>query len=81
MNRILVGFAACWVCTTPLEAQTRPISYDDYYRIESAGGTALSPDGRTVAFVRSRVLEDENRGHSEVWMEWWGEWLKEKPIS
>lgn len=68
MNRMLLGFAACALVAAPLEAQTRPITYDDYYRIEGVGGTALSPDGSRVAFVRSRVLEDENRGHSEVWM-------------
>ena len=56
------------VLAAPLSAQTRPISYDDYYRIERAGGVALSPDGRRVAFVRSHVLEEENRTHSEIWL-------------
>jgi dipeptidyl aminopeptidase/acylaminoacyl peptidase len=56
------------VLAAPLSAQTRPISYDDYYRIERAGEVALSPDGRRVAFVRSRVLEEENRTHSEIWL-------------
>lgn len=68
MNRTLLGFAACALFAMPLEAQNRPLSYDDYYRIERAGATALSPDGRQVAFARSRVLEEENRSHSEVWM-------------
>lgn len=68
MNRILLGFAACVIVAAPLEAQTRPLSYDDYYRIGRASATALSPNGRNVAFVRSRVLEEENRSHSEVWM-------------
>ncbi len=61
MNRTLFGFVACVLVAAPLEAQNRPLSYDDYYRIERAGATALSPDGRRVAFVRSRVLEEENR--------------------
>ncbi|MDA0327867.1 MAG: S9 family peptidase [Gemmatimonadetes bacterium] len=68
MNRILFGLATCLITVVPLEAQSRPISYDDYYRIESAGGATLSPDGSTVAFVRTRTLEEENRTHSEVWM-------------
>ena len=68
MNRMLLGFAACVIVAAPLEAQNRPVSYDDYYRIERASAAALSPDGRDVAFVRSRVLEEENRTHSEVWM-------------
>jgi dipeptidyl aminopeptidase/acylaminoacyl peptidase len=50
-------------------AQTapRPVELADYYRIESVGGAAISPDGRTVAFVRTFVIESENRRHSEVW--------------
>ena len=65
---MLIGFASCLVLVAPLEAQTRPLSYSDYYRLERAGATAISPDGTQVAFVRSRVLEDENRTHSEVWL-------------
>jgi dipeptidyl aminopeptidase/acylaminoacyl peptidase len=68
MNRTLIGFASCLVLVAPLEAQTRPLSYSDYYRLERAGATAISPDGTQIAFVRSRVLEDENRTHSEVWL-------------
>ncbi|MEZ5293687.1 MAG: S9 family peptidase [Vicinamibacterales bacterium] len=45
----------------------RPFALPDYYRVESTGATALSPDGRTVAFVRTVIIEAENRRHSEVW--------------
>ena len=68
MNRLLFCLAACLVTVAPLEAQTRPLSYADYYRIERAGPTAISPDGDAVAFVRTRTLEEENRSHSEVWI-------------
>jgi dipeptidyl aminopeptidase/acylaminoacyl peptidase len=30
-------------------------------------GTAISPDGRTVVYVRSVILEPENRRNSEIW--------------
>jgi dipeptidyl aminopeptidase/acylaminoacyl peptidase len=52
----------------PALAQGRSLTYDDFYRLESVGQVALSPDGASVAFVRSRVLEAENRTHSEVWL-------------
>jgi len=68
MNRLLLCLAACLITVLPLEAQTRPLSYADYYRIERAGPTAMSPGGDAVAFVRTRVLEEENRSHSEVWI-------------
>ena len=66
--RIFTGLVTCAALAAPIEAQTRPISYDDYYRLVSVRNTEISPDGDRVAFVRSQVLEDENRTHSEVWM-------------
>lgn len=64
----VLGVAAILGTAPGVVAQTRPLSYDDYYRIERAGSTVLSPDGSRVAFVRSRVLEDDNRTHTEIWM-------------
>lgn len=46
----------------------RPLELNDYYRIETADSPALSPDGRFVAFVRTYILENENRRHSEIWL-------------
>ncbi|HUU34614.1 MAG TPA: S9 family peptidase, partial [Vicinamibacterales bacterium] len=50
-------------------AQTNASAVDlaDYYRVEAVSGTELSPDGRTVAFVRTVIMESENRRHSEIW--------------
>jgi dipeptidyl aminopeptidase/acylaminoacyl peptidase len=56
-----LGFAG------PAAAQSRPLQLTDYYRIEAVNGTAISPDGRTVAFVRTVIVERENRRHSEIW--------------
>ncbi len=46
----------------------RPMELQDYYRIENADSPAISPDGRRVAFVRSYIIEAENRRHSEIWL-------------
>ncbi len=60
---LLAGLAA------PCAAQERrPITYDDYYRIQSPGQSVISPDGSLVAFVVSSILEEENRSHSEIWL-------------
>lgn len=48
--------------------QTRPLTLEDYFRIESVGGPAISPDGAQVAFVRSVTLRKEDRRHSEIWL-------------
>ncbi len=46
----------------------RPLELTDYYRIETAGTPAISPNGRRVAFVRTVINESENRRHSEIWL-------------
>ena len=65
----LLVAAIALVAIAPAAAQppTRPIELADYYRVEAVNGTALSPDGRTVAFVRTFIVEAENRRHSEIW--------------
>src|SRR5262249_4185206 len=46
----------------------RAIELKDFYRIESASSPAISPDGRFVAYVRTLVVEAENRRQSEIWL-------------
>ncbi|MGQ0639203.1 MAG: S9 family peptidase [Gemmatimonadaceae bacterium] len=46
----------------------RPLTLDDYYLVEQVASPALSPDGKWVAFVRSTIVEQENRRHSEIWL-------------
>ncbi|MEE2638965.1 MAG: S9 family peptidase [Acidobacteriota bacterium] len=54
---------------SPAAAQTqRRLAPQDYYRLESVGGGALSPDGTQLAFVRTRIIETENRRQSEIWV-------------
>src|SRR5512139_3948998 len=50
------------------QPQKRALTLEDYYRIESVSAPAISPDGSRVAFVRTVILEDENRRHSEIWL-------------
>ncbi len=44
------------------------LEVEDYYRIESADGPAISPDGRLVAFTRRTIDEEGNRRRSELWL-------------
>jgi hypothetical protein len=50
----------------PLHAPPRARS-QDYYRIETANAPA-PPDGKRVAFVRTYLVESENRRQSETWL-------------
>ncbi len=65
---LAAGFATALPAPRALEAQARPLAYDDYYRIVGVGSPAISPDGARVAFVRSVVVEEANRTHREVWL-------------
>jgi dipeptidyl aminopeptidase/acylaminoacyl peptidase len=49
-------------------SEKRSLSLEDYYRMESVGSPAVSPDGAWAAFERSFILEDNNRRHSEIWL-------------
>lgn len=46
----------------------RALALQDYYRIETAGAPAISPDGKRVAFVRTYLVENEDRRQSEIWL-------------
>src|SRR5580693_3695768 len=60
-----------WILLLPLGgiyAAGRPVQLADYYRVETAGTPAISPDGRWVVFVRNTTVEAENQHHSELWI-------------
>jgi dipeptidyl aminopeptidase/acylaminoacyl peptidase len=67
MARLFIAFVITVASAGLSDAQTRPLALTDYYRLQSVGQTAISPDGRTVAFVRTFIVESENRRHSEIW--------------
>jgi Tol biopolymer transport system component len=66
MHRSAVFLLLSVSLTRPSPA--RPLQLEDYYRIESASATAISPDGRWVVFVRNSIIEAENQRHTEIWM-------------
>jgi dipeptidyl aminopeptidase/acylaminoacyl peptidase len=59
------------VAVMPLDAQSagRAFRPEDWYRIARVGGGTLSPDGNTLAFTVTTVLEEKNARHTEVWIQ------------
>src|SRR5882724_5383767 len=49
-------------------ADARPLAVEDYYRMVSVQTPAMSPDGRWVAFIRTAIVEAENRRQSAMWI-------------
>ena len=64
-----VCLAAIAAAASPLIAQERGFRPTDYYRIVNVSEPAISPTGAYVAFTVTRVLEEENRRHREVWLQ------------
>ncbi len=58
---ILLLSAACF-------AATRPLALEDYYRLVTVQSPAMSPDGRWVVFLKTSIIEDDNRRQSELWI-------------
>jgi Tol biopolymer transport system component len=67
MARVMLSVILFSATVSVATAQTRPVALQDFYRIEAVNGTTISPDGRTVVFVRTFIVEKENRRHSEIW--------------
>jgi dipeptidyl aminopeptidase/acylaminoacyl peptidase len=56
------------LAATTANGAPRRVALTDYYRLETAGQPAISPDGRFVAYVRTATFEDDNRRHTEIWL-------------
>src|SRR5205085_10559229 len=46
----------------------RPLKLDDLYAIPFASDPQLSPDGRTVAFVRTQADREADEDRSTIWI-------------
>jgi len=66
MFAVVGSMLACASLSGRLEA--RQLTLEDYYRIVSVQAPAMSPDGKWVAFVRSTIVEAENRRQGELWI-------------
>jgi len=63
---VVTGVALAFAAAVP--ASARPLALEDYYRIVSVQAPAMSPDGKWVAFIRTAIVEAENRRSSELWI-------------
>jgi len=47
-------------------AQTNPFTLADYYKVETVSAPAISPDGKQIAYLKTKIVESENRRQSEL---------------
>src|SRR6516225_4505996 len=67
MKTVVVAIAVS-AAAVSARAQTRPVTADDYYLFEGVSDPRFSPDGSTIAFVRTDVDQKQNRRRSEIWL-------------
>lgn len=46
----------------------RPLAIEDYYRLQSIGSPALSPNAQWISFTLSTRVEESNGNATEVWL-------------
>jgi dipeptidyl aminopeptidase/acylaminoacyl peptidase len=71
MKRLLIATLVLFPLTayrSPLTAQGRAFTPNDWYRVTTVSAPAVSPDGKQVAFTVTTVVAAENKRHSEVWL-------------
>ena len=61
---LLLGMAA----TTAPAQQTRGVTPEDYFAFEFLSDPHISPDGKLVAYVVTKVDRAQNRRNSAIWM-------------
>ena len=61
---LLLGMAA----TTAPAQQTRGITPEDYFAFEFLSDPHISPDGKLVAYVVTKVDRAQNQRNSAIWM-------------
>ena len=64
---ILVAIAPAAVASLAQQpARGRPLAIEDYYRLQTVGSPAISPDGRWVVFSVSTRIEEDNSTRTET---------------
>ena len=65
----LAAFTCLLACLLiPVHLEARQLTLEDYYRIVTVQAPMMSPDGRWVAFIRTAIVEADNRRHGELWI-------------
>jgi len=66
--RLLSLLVLCFFATSTCFAQLRGITAEDYFAFEFLSDPHLSPDGKIVAYVVTKIDRAQNRRNSSIWM-------------
>src|SRR2546423_1777772 len=65
---LIIAWMVCAGALVPARADARPLALEDYYRVVGIQAPAMSPDGRWVAFIKTTIVEADNRRQNELWI-------------
>src|SRR5258706_10056430 len=70
LSKKTFSIAALIICCAAVAVAqaTRPITPEDYYSFEFISDPNISPDGKLVAYVLTKVDRAQNRRNSSIWM-------------
>ena len=68
LHKLTTLLALLTLAVAPLLAQTRGITPEDYFAFEFLSDPHISPDGKLVAYVVTKVDRAQNRRNSAIWM-------------
>ncbi len=60
--------AAAWPEARQQQARGRALAIEDYYRIQTVGSPAISPNGNWVTFTVATRVEEDNGTRTETWV-------------
>src|SRR6266567_2010592 len=68
--RCLFGLLLCLACSgsTAFAQAPRGVTPEDYFAFEFASDPNISPDGKLVAYVVTKIDRAQNRRNSSIWM-------------
>jgi dipeptidyl aminopeptidase/acylaminoacyl peptidase len=66
---LLLTLTLCFHLTFVISAQTpRPMTFDDVMALKTVGATAISPNGKMIAYTLSYADLKENERRTEIWI-------------
>lgn len=66
MHRLALFVALCF--SLPLQAQTRPLTFDDIWKLQRVGKPAISPDGKWVVVEAASFDLEADSSTSNLWL-------------
>ncbi len=71
LGKVIGGLGLVLFAASAAYSAGRPLSTDDYYRIQDVHGPQISPDGQQIAYLVSHYDRDADKRRTALWMVGW----------